>query len=73
MNGSIGYTDEQESSDASEAVELYLLVKAARYLNVTVWQLAEMPSYWRNLALSCQVAEEKAEMRKQVKNPLAGL
>ena len=37
------------------------MIRAARYLGVAPWELAERPSYWRNWALACENAENWAE------------
>lgn len=39
----------------------YLVLRAARYLRVAPWELAEMPVYWLYLALESEAAEGKAE------------
>jgi len=42
------------------APDYYLLIKAARYLRVEVWELAKQPTFWRDAALLCERAEAEA-------------
>lgn len=39
----------------------YRLILAADRLHVPVWELAEKPAYWTDIALKAQAAERKAE------------
>ncbi len=41
----------------------YPLVRAARYLGVAPWELAERPAAWQNWALTAEAAESEARMR----------
>jgi len=43
-----------------EAPLWYVLIKAARYLKVPPWELAEKPAWWVNVALEAQSAEAAA-------------
>lgn len=49
--------DDTEQKEAESTIEIYLLVRAARYLGVKPWELAEMPVYWRDMALCFDSAE----------------
>jgi hypothetical protein len=40
---------------------MYLLIRAARYLHVPPWELAQQPIFWRNFAIACLSAENEAE------------
>jgi len=44
-----------------EPPEWYLLLRAARYLGVSPWELAERPVTWRDWALIAESAESQAE------------
>jgi len=44
----------------------YTLIKAARYLGVAPWELAEQPTEWVAWAYACQSAEAEAQPRQQV-------
>ena len=45
----------------------YPLVRAAKYLGVAPWELAERPSWWQEVALVAEAAE--AEAQEVVSNP----
>jgi len=38
-----------------------VLIRAARYLGVPPWELARMPTLWRDWALAAETAEVGAE------------
>lgn len=44
--------------------ERYALVKAASYLGVPPWELAERPTYWRDTALEAYQAEQQVEAER---------
>jgi len=39
----------------------YMLIRAARYLNVAPWDLMEQPSIWMYWALQAESAEDEAQ------------
>jgi hypothetical protein len=39
----------------------YPLVRAAKYLGVPPWELADQPMAWQMIALICEQAEAEAE------------
>ncbi len=41
--------------------EWYSLIRAARYLHVPPWELAQQHAAWMNMALLAQAAEDEAE------------
>ena len=43
----------------------YLLVRAARYLTVPPWDLADKPAFWQAAALIAEGAEADAQERAQ--------
>jgi len=44
-----------------QAPDWYLLLRAARYLGVAPWELAQRPTTWRDWALAAEQAEAQAE------------
>lgn len=42
-----------------------MVIRLARYLGVSPWELEEAPAYWLNQALICQNAENWAENERQ--------
>lgn len=44
--------------------EWYLLLRAARYLGVAPWDLAEKPAIWRDWALIAESEEISAEAER---------
>ncbi len=47
--------------DVGEPPDWYLLIRAARYLGVAPWDLAERSVVWRDWALIAESAEAEAE------------
>lgn len=47
--------------------EWYPLIRAARWLGVAPWDLAEQPSFWREAALESELAEGDANRYLQKK------
>jgi hypothetical protein len=43
-----------------ELPDWYVLLRAARYLNVQPWELLEQPSVWMEYALHAEYAESEA-------------
>lgn len=41
-------------------------MRAARWLGTPPWEMAERPSYWRDVALLAEAAEQAAEHRAAV-------
>ena len=50
--------------------EAYPLVRAAKYLGVAPWELAEQPTYWRDVALYFEAEERWAEAQAASKPQL---
>lgn len=49
--------------------EWYPLIKAARYLGVAPWELAERSAWWMNIAIDAQMAEAGAQnVEKRVRH-----
>lgn len=44
-----------------ECPEWYALIRAARYLSVSPWELAEKPFVWRDWALEAEASEAEAQ------------
>jgi hypothetical protein len=42
----------------------YALLRAAKYLGVTPWELAEKPICWLQWALTAETAENQAERQR---------
>lgn len=42
----------------------YGLIRAARYLGVAPWELAEKPAIWRDWAVAAESAEVEAQKRR---------
>lgn len=40
--------------------EAYYVIRAARYLGVAPWDLAQQPRFWLDFALCCEYAESRA-------------
>lgn len=47
--------------EAAKAPPRFLLIRAARYLGVPPWELAEQPAHWQHYALVMESAEAKAD------------
>lgn len=43
------------------------LTQAAKYLNVPVWELAEQPYFWMQVAITCMNAEAEIQERESKK------
>lgn len=48
-----------------EAPDWYRLLRAAKYLGVPPWDLAERPVWWREVALAAEAAEATASKSRQ--------
>ena len=46
--------------DLREILEYYSLIQAAKYLNVSPWDLMEQPTFWKEKALIAMEAESEA-------------
>lgn len=55
-----------------ECPEWYRLLKAAQYLRVRPWELAQQPLYWLRVAEAAQAAEAHAEKMKAKPKPGQG-
>lgn len=44
-----------------EALDWYVLIRAARYLGVPPWELLGRPVFWRDIAIMSESAELEAE------------
>lgn len=47
--------------EPAKAPPMFLLLRAARYLGVPPWELAEQSTVWQNYALVMESAEAKAD------------
>ena len=52
------------NGDAGQLPDWYVLLRAAKYLGVPPWELAEKPTYWMHWALIAEYAEGQAETQR---------
>ena len=50
----------------------YRTLKAAQYLRVAPWELADQPAFWLNAAEAAQAAEADDRKAREAKRPLGG-
>ena len=61
------YLATEGKNDAWICPDWYMLMQAAKYLNVAPWVLMEQSIYWRDKALKAMTAEYQAQESKKPK------